>query len=270
MRSRCRYECLAADRPPLPDPAPSRSKRLPSSTEIRPLLARDRDAVIALLERVARLGRRPATSRPLRLEARRKPVRTVDWMGGGGSGRNRRRPAVHALGVRARSPLGVPPYERSTRLPILRQQGRGLFTALTLHAVDACAGEGIDLVFNTPNEPSRRGYLRLGWRDVGRLATAVRPRWPLGVVRLARSRGPAELWSDPVELGRPVSEWLETGRWDAYERSRQRPSSTDRRLRTHVDRRFMHWRYSFRTCATASSIPEMPPSWCECVDAVGR
>ena len=57
-------------------------------------------------------------------------------------------------------------------------QGRGLFTALTQHAVEACRTDGVAFVFNTPNEQSRPGYLKLGWREVGRLRTAVRPGRP--------------------------------------------------------------------------------------------
>ena len=43
------YERLAPDRPRSPDPPAPRPNRLPTSTEIRPLQATDRDAVIALL-----------------------------------------------------------------------------------------------------------------------------------------------------------------------------------------------------------------------------
>ena len=53
-------------------------------------------------------------------------------------------------------------------------QGRGIFTRLTLHALDELRHE-IDFVFNTPNDQSRPGYLKMGWQVVGRLPTAVRP-----------------------------------------------------------------------------------------------
>ena len=46
-------------------------------------------------------------------------------------------------------------------------QGRGIFTRLTLEAIDELTAEGVDLVFNTPNEKSRPGYLKMGWREVG-------------------------------------------------------------------------------------------------------
>ena len=54
-------------------------------------------------------------------------------------------------------------------------QGRGIFNRLTLHALDALRSEGVDFVFNTPNDKSRPGYLKMGWREVGRLPASVRP-----------------------------------------------------------------------------------------------
>ncbi len=46
-------------------------------------------------------------------------------------------------------------------------QGRGIFKALTLHALDVARDDGVDFVFNTPNEQSRPGYLKMGWQVVG-------------------------------------------------------------------------------------------------------
>ena len=57
-------------------------------------------------------------------------------------------------------------------------QGRGLFTALTLHALEACRADGVAFVFNTPNVQSLPGYLKMGWREVGRPRTAVRAASP--------------------------------------------------------------------------------------------
>ena len=54
-------------------------------------------------------------------------------------------------------------------------QGRGIFTRLTLHALDELRQEGVTLVFNTPNDQSRPGYLKMGWVPVGRLPAIARP-----------------------------------------------------------------------------------------------
>lgn len=48
-------------------------------------------------------------------------------------------------------------------------QGKGIFKKLTLRAVEECAKEGIGLVFNTPNNSSKPGYLKMGWTDEGRM-----------------------------------------------------------------------------------------------------
>ena len=43
-------------------------------------------------------------------------------------------------------------------------QGKGLFTALTLHGLDELRADGVDFVFNTPNAQSLPGYLKMGWQ----------------------------------------------------------------------------------------------------------
>lgn len=55
-------------------------------------------------------------------------------------------------------------------------QGRGVFRDLTLTAVDHARNQGIDLIFNTPNEKSAPGYLKMGWKEVGHIRPMVRPR----------------------------------------------------------------------------------------------
>ncbi|HXF74029.1 MAG TPA: GNAT family N-acetyltransferase, partial [Actinomycetota bacterium] len=61
-------------------------------------------------------------------------------------------------------------------------QGRGIFRRLTLEALDALRGEA-DLVFNTPNGKSLPGYLKMGWRVVGRVPVSLRVRRPLRLLR---------------------------------------------------------------------------------------
>lgn len=87
-------------------------------------------------------------------------------------------------------------------------RGLGIFRTLTLAAVDELSAEGVDLVFNTPNDQSRPGYLSMGWQVVGRLPVAMRPRGPAGAVRALRARVPADLWSRPSDAGAPAAELL--------------------------------------------------------------
>jgi len=88
-------------------------------------------------------------------------------------------------------------------------RGQGLFKRLTLLGLDELAAEGVDFVFNTPNDQSRPGYLSMGWQPVRRLAVAVRPRGLRGAVRMARNRVPADLDSLPVEAGRAAADGLD-------------------------------------------------------------
>jgi GNAT superfamily N-acetyltransferase len=87
-------------------------------------------------------------------------------------------------------------------------QGRGVFTALTRHALDELREDGVAFVFNTPNDRSRPGYLKLGWRLVGRLPVAALPRSPRSLVRVARARTAADKWSAATDAGLPAAEAL--------------------------------------------------------------
>ena len=119
-------------------------------------------------------------------------------------------------------------------------QGRGLFTALTRHALEACRADGVAFVFNTPNEQSRPGYLKLGWREVGRPQLVVRPSTLGDLVTIVRSRAPAELWSVPIGIGSDIASWLDAGgSWPTP----APVSATDRSLRTVADEPFVRWRY---------------------------
>ena len=118
-------------------------------------------------------------------------------------------------------------------------KGRGLFRSLTMHAVEQMRAEGVAFVFNTPNNQSRPGYLRMGWRDVGRVPAAFCPRGPVSAVRLVRSRVPAERWSLPLNVGEAVEGWLNRDtRADAFTEARH-----VRELRTNVSERYLRWRY---------------------------
>lgn len=54
-------------------------------------------------------------------------------------------------------------------------QGQGIFSLLTRQSVEGFR-EHVDLVFNTPNEKSLPGYLKMGWSVVGKVPISVRIR----------------------------------------------------------------------------------------------
>jgi hypothetical protein len=79
----------------------------------------------------------------------------------------------------------------------------------------------------------------MGWREVGRLPAAVRFSDPSGAVLALRSKVPADRWSQPLDIGEPVGEWLARGgptdRWGV-------PVDV-REIRTNVDVEFLAWRF---------------------------
>jgi GNAT superfamily N-acetyltransferase len=80
-------------------------------------------------------------------------------------------------------------------------QGRGIFTRLTMDAVERLPDDGVQLIFNTPNGKSLPGYLKMGWHEVGRLGVSVKPtsvRFPLVI---GTARGPAGRWPLPTDDG---------------------------------------------------------------------
>jgi len=60
-------------------------------------------------------------------------------------------------------------------------QGEGIFKKLTLSLVEECKKEGVDIIFNTPNEKSEPGYLKIGWLEAGRFPIGVAIKKPLSV-----------------------------------------------------------------------------------------
>jgi GNAT superfamily N-acetyltransferase len=120
-------------------------------------------------------------------------------------------------------------------------QGRGVFRRLTLHAIRDLERDGVDFVFNTPNEQSRPGYLAMGWNDVGHLPVAVRARGPRGAIAMLRSRVPAERWSLETQAGLPASELLDDpGTADLL--AHLSPATA---LRTRRNADYLRWRYGF-------------------------
>ncbi len=121
-------------------------------------------------------------------------------------------------------------------------QGRGIFQRLTLQALTELADDGVDLVFNTPNDQSRPGYLKMGWTVVERLPVAVRPRGVGGVVRMARtarSRAAADLWSAQESAGTPAPDALAAPGVDGLVAALPRPAA----LATPRTMAYLRWRY---------------------------
>lgn len=58
-------------------------------------------------------------------------------------------------------------------------QGKGIFRKLTMKQLELCKEDGIHFVFNTPNNQSRPGYLKMGWQAQGRMPLKLQPVQPV-------------------------------------------------------------------------------------------
>ncbi|MDQ1521284.1 MAG: hypothetical protein QOI55_2357 [Actinomycetota bacterium] len=135
-------------------------------------------------------------------------------------------------------------------------QGRGIFTKLTMHALDAVRADGVDFVFNTPNDQSRPGYLKMGWEVVGKLPVSVRPRSVPALARMVAARVPAQRWSAPSTAGEAAADVLAD---EAALASLLETQPVVPGLRTRVDSGFLRWRYgspllSYRAVAASGGV----------------
>lgn len=80
-------------------------------------------------------------------------------------------------------------------------RGLGIFRTLTLAGVAELTKAGAGIVFNTPNDQSRPGYLKMGWTAARRLPTGVLPSGPRSLPAMLAARTPANLWSDQTTVG---------------------------------------------------------------------
>jgi GNAT superfamily N-acetyltransferase len=117
-------------------------------------------------------------------------------------------------------------------------QGKGLFTAMTMHGLEVVEDDGVDFVFNTPNDKSRPGYLKMGWQSVGRIPISVKPTSASSAWRMARSRVASSHWPEPLTAGQPISAVV-----DQLDSSSGGVSSDLRRLATRKSREYLDWRY---------------------------
>ena len=113
-------------------------------------------------------------------------------------------------------------------------RGRGIFRRLTMQLVTRMKDEGVDFVFNTPNEKSGPGYIKMGWRTVGLVPVFIRPRLAIlrrplrsdewGTIRPSEAQA-----LESASMDEAPGEWM---RLDAGERG-------------HTDRsaRYLRWRY---------------------------
>lgn len=107
---------------------------------------------------------------------------------------------------------------------------RGIFRSLTEHAVDQAATEGVDLIFNTPNEKSGAGYIKMGWAEVGWIGVQARP-------RIGRSVQPSD------EEAPSIAEWLPQRSPVPTEAGSEHDDRARRQLATPTTPAYLRWRF---------------------------
>ncbi len=109
-------------------------------------------------------------------------------------------------------------------------QGKGIFKKLTLQALDNVENEQETFVFNTPNDKSRPGYLKMGWVIVDALPIAIVPMilyFFLSIFRKKESR----------------SNQIHSDRLDAICKEHNRILSQEEVLFTPKSAEYLKWRF---------------------------
>lgn len=119
-------------------------------------------------------------------------------------------------------------------------QGKGIFKKLTLTLVDSCTAAGDQFVFNTPNEKSKPGYLKMGWEEAGKLPIRISVRRPLNILKNLALGG-----SSKDSMGSQEHE-------NKTETALQNPAIINliaahaqhsKLMATHITPEYLHWRY---------------------------
>jgi GNAT superfamily N-acetyltransferase len=207
--------------------------------DIRPATDGDRVAINALLRTALNAGDDPRYDAFLEWKHRANPFGpSYEWVAVEGDGIIGYRSFLRwELAVDGEVARAVRAVDTATDP---RHQGKGIFSKLTLHGVDALREDGISWIFNTPNDQSRPGYLKMGWSVVGKLPVAVMARTPLALRHARRARQPAARWSEPAGAFEPAV--------DAIDRvlGETAPAPvTGAAWATNRTPAFLRWRYGF-------------------------
>jgi GNAT superfamily N-acetyltransferase len=145
-------------------------------------------------------------------------------------------------------------------------QRRGIFSTLTRQAITDLTEEGVHFIFNTPNQRSLPGYLKLGWQVVATWPLYVKPLRPvrMGIRRLGLGAGPPPVEQFEAFFGPGLVPWPvffdrygeATGHLvDIWESRR-----TQAGLRTPRTLDYLQWRYGQHPHQTYGVCPYETPA----------
>jgi len=118
-------------------------------------------------------------------------------------------------------------------------QGKGIFKKLTLQQVEKCKQQGIHFVFNTPNEQSMPGYLKMGWETQGRMPLKIKLLRPLSLA-YSKFFDEAKYSASLKEDITPVQDW-DVSILGLFKNYQQQETG---QLRTSVTSEYVTWRYA--------------------------
>lgn len=109
-------------------------------------------------------------------------------------------------------------------------QGKGIFKKLTLKAIELGASQGDHFIFNTPNDQSLPGYLKMGWKEVGKLPVRLIPVNPLR-------------WSANRDSGYMILRSCDEADTERLCETHNRGSREKKKLFTPKSLNYLNWRY---------------------------
>jgi len=138
----------------------------------------------------------------------------------------------------------------------------GVFSALTNKAVEQAKNEGVDLIFNTPNNQVLPGYLKLGWNYVSAIRPLVKvlnyPRFVAGLLRSRNKRQSSQqLSGEQIFRHRPTSMEEFLSHSEALEELlHHHNQKRDGNLFTDQSLNYLRWRYSEYPYANYAVLPQ--------------
>lgn len=127
----------------------------------------------------------------------------------------------------------------------------GIFSALTKQVVGDAQGDGVDFIYNTPNQEVLPGYLKLGWRHVNKIQPLVKvlnyPVFAMGLLRSRLSRASHPHLSAEFFREEPLSVATFLERKQATETLIEQDAQlwdAQGRIRTRRSWEYIHWRYA--------------------------
>jgi hypothetical protein len=123
-------------------------------------------------------------------------------------------------------------------------QGKGIFKKLTLQLIHSSEGWA-DFIFNTPNEKSKPGYIKMGWEEAGRLPLNFKAINPLAsAIRLLTGKA-----QRPAKENGNINEILDHAGLDDLLAC---PVAEKGKIHTVYSREYLRWRYLDVPVATYS------------------